>query len=222
MKKDDRRGTVIIEASISLMIFMLSIYAILSVIRIAYTQERVAIAADISAKEISEYSHILYATKFTNEFKGKDGYTSEVANTLSNDKVVDGLKKISELLKGDSTTLGKISGQAADLLGSLKNDSGSGYLYNAAGDALATQLIKLNLKTAMMDANTFMETYHIKNLDTSGSDIFFDGKESGLTGGVAIVARYTIELPIFKFFNLEIKKGIDCAHFSYTEIWGGR
>ena len=157
MKKNSRKGTVIIEASISLMIFMLSIYAILSVIRIAYTQERVAIAADISAKEISEYSHILYATKFTEVFSGKDGYTSKVANTLSNDKVVDGLKKISELLNGDSTTLGKISGQAADLLGSLKNDSGSGYLYNAAGDALATQLIKLNLKTAVMDANTFMQ-----------------------------------------------------------------
>lgn len=38
MKKDSRRGTVIVEASISLMIFMLSIYAILSVIRLAYTQ----------------------------------------------------------------------------------------------------------------------------------------------------------------------------------------
>lgn len=33
------------------MIFMLSIYAILSVIRLAYTQERVAIAADISADD---------------------------------------------------------------------------------------------------------------------------------------------------------------------------
>ena len=88
MKKDSRRGTVIVEASISLMIFMLSIYAILSVIRLAYTQERVAIAADISAKEISEYSHIIYATGIEGKFSGKDGGSSKVANFLSNDTVV--------------------------------------------------------------------------------------------------------------------------------------
>ena len=96
MKKDSRRGTVIVEASISLMIFMLSIYAILSVIRIAYTQERVAIAADISAKEVSEYAHVLYATGIAGKINAKgDGVTSKVANALSNDNVVNTVKKIS-------------------------------------------------------------------------------------------------------------------------------
>ena len=174
MKKDSRRGTVIIEASISLMIFMLSIYAILSVIRLAYTQERVAIAADISAKEISEYSHIIYATGIEGKFSGKDGGSSKVANFLSNDTVVDGLKKISKALNGNESTLGKLTGQAADLLGSLKHDSITGT----------------------------------------------DGNQEGNSGKVLIVVRYTIELPIFKFFNLEIKKGIDCVNFSYTEVWG--
>lgn len=220
MKKDSRRGTVIIEASISLMIFMLSIYAILSVIRLAYTQERVAIAADISAKEISEYSHIIYATGIEGKFSGKNGGSSKVANFLSNDTVVDGLKKISKALNGNESTLGKLTGQAADLLGSLKHDSITGTGINYLGDVLSAALIKLNLKTDQMDANTFMQMYHIKNLDTSKSSIINDGNQEGNSGKVLIVVRYTIELPIFKFFNLEIKKGIDCVNFSYTEVWG--
>ncbi len=221
MKKDSRRGTVIVEASISLMIFMLSIYAILSVIRIAYTQERVAIAADISAKEVSEYAHVLYATGIAGKINAKgDGVTSKVANALSNDNVVNTLKKISESLKG--TTAGNVTGQVAELLGSLKNDSGSTALANVFGDMLALKLIKMNLKTDQMDSSAFMEMYHIKNMSTSDSDIMYDGKTPTANGQVSIIVKYTIELPIFKFFNLEIKKGIDCAHFSFTEIWGGR
>ena len=116
--------------------------------------------------------------------------------------------------------MGKLTGQAADLLGSLKHDSITGTGINYLGDALSAALIKLNLKTDQMDANTFMQMYHIKNLDTSKSSIINDGNQEGNSGKVLIVVRYTIELPIFKFFNLEIKKGIDCVNFSYTEVWG--
>ncbi|MBF1114090.1 MAG: hypothetical protein HXL60_00280 [Solobacterium sp.] len=221
IKKDSRRGTVIIEASISLMIFMLSVYAILSVIRLAYTQERVAIASDISAKEISEYSHILYASGAQGKVKADgSGISSKVANALANDKVISTLEQISGYFPG--TTIGKLTGQAADLLSSLKNDSVSTSIANKVGDVIALQLIKLNLKTSQMDANAFMSMYHIKNMDTSDTNIMYNGDTPTANGQVAIVVKYTIELPIFKFFNLEIKKGIDCAHFSYTEIWGGR
>lgn len=221
MKKENRRGTVIIEASISLMIFMLSVYAILSVIRLAYTQERVVIASDISAKEISEYSHILYASGVKGNVKADgSGITSTVANALANDKVISTLEQISGYFPG--TTIGTLTGQAADLLSSLKNDSFSTSVANKLADVIALQLIKLNLKTSQMDANAFMSMYHIKNMDTSDTNIMYNGDTPTANGQVAIVVKYTIELPIFKFFNLEIKKGIDCAHFSYTEIWGGR
>ena len=133
---------------------------------------------------------------------------------------MDGLKKISKALNGNESTLGKLTGQAADLLGSLKHDSITGTGINYLGDVLSAALIKLNLKTDQMDANTFMQMYHIKNLDTSKSSIINDGNQEGNSGKVLIVVRYTIELPIFKFFNLEIKKGIDCVNFSYTEVWG--
>jgi hypothetical protein len=60
IKKED--GVIIIDAAISLPIFMFLIITILSVVNICYTQSKIATALNETAKEISEYSYLYSLT----------------------------------------------------------------------------------------------------------------------------------------------------------------
>jgi hypothetical protein len=58
--KDDR-GAVVVEASLSLPVFMFAIFIILSIVNICYVQAKVATALGSATKELSQYTYIYYA-----------------------------------------------------------------------------------------------------------------------------------------------------------------
>lgn len=59
--KQDEKGAIVIEATISLTAFIFAIYTILSVVNICYIQARINVALNAAAKDIAQYSYLYYA-----------------------------------------------------------------------------------------------------------------------------------------------------------------
>lgn len=60
MRKGRERGAIVVEATISLSVFIFVIYTLLSVVNIYYVQAKMNTALTIAAKEISQYSYLYY------------------------------------------------------------------------------------------------------------------------------------------------------------------
>lgn len=73
MKKNRERGAIVVEATISLSVFIFVIFTILSVVNIYYVQAKMNIALTMAAKEISQYSYLYYKL-------GIDGVDSSMAD----------------------------------------------------------------------------------------------------------------------------------------------
>ena len=50
----NEHGAIIIEATVSLSIFMFAIYIVLSIVQICYTQERIAVALNSATKQMAQ------------------------------------------------------------------------------------------------------------------------------------------------------------------------
>ena len=60
MKKEN--GAIVVEATISLTAFMFAILTVIMVLDICYTQAKIGIALNATAKEISQYSYLYSLT----------------------------------------------------------------------------------------------------------------------------------------------------------------
>lgn len=60
MKRKREKGAIVIEATISLTVFIFAILTILSLVDIAYVQAKMSVALNSAAKEISQYSYLYY------------------------------------------------------------------------------------------------------------------------------------------------------------------
>lgn len=60
MKRQNERGAIVVEATLSLTLFIFLMYTILSIVNIAYVQSKVGVALNSAAKEISQYSYLYY------------------------------------------------------------------------------------------------------------------------------------------------------------------
>lgn len=79
----NEHGAIIMEATIALTTFMFAMYMLLSVIQMAYTQERIAVTLDATTKEMAEYAHVCFASEGDAIFTGTGGKSSSVANEIS-------------------------------------------------------------------------------------------------------------------------------------------
>ena len=93
--KNKEHGAIIVEATLSLSIFMFAIYTVLSICQICYTQERIAIALNSASKQLSQYHHLLRASGADEIISNNDGTTTNIANKVSDFLVGigDGLKE---------------------------------------------------------------------------------------------------------------------------------
>ena len=56
----NEKGDIVVEAILSLSVFLFAIFTLLSFVKIFYIQGRMSIALNSAAKEISQYSYIYY------------------------------------------------------------------------------------------------------------------------------------------------------------------
>ncbi len=134
-----QRGSIIVEATIILPIFIFVIFTILSIVDICYVQAKIAVAVNSASKEMSQYAY-LYHTLNLDEYldSGEGGKSSDLlkgfAKLLS--EVSDKTSNFSE----DISTMFSTAENAAlnDSLGSTIKDQG-------IGSNLASQLVKKNL-----------------------------------------------------------------------------
>ena len=82
----NEKGDIVVEAILSLSVFLFAIFTLLSFVRIFYIQGRMSIALNSAAKEISQYSYIYY--KFgLNELDQKISEGTEDSRALATDTI---------------------------------------------------------------------------------------------------------------------------------------
>ena len=222
-REKNQQGAIVIEATISLTIFMFVMFTFFFVIQIAYTQAKVALALDSTAKEISQYVHVYYAAGMDKKFTGTGGTSSQY--TTEAGKVVQGVGEFFGMLAeisnstGVGTTLGvtdilaTIEQVYTDGGSALKGDSLTDLSKNLAAKALVTKMMDSHLKGWPEDtAEAFMKRHHITELKTGDTKFLEEGKRD-----VFLSVQYKIE--VVKLLNLSYT--FNMQHCAYTQAWGG-
>lgn len=106
-------GAVVVEAAISLPVFMFFIVTILSIVNICIAQSRIQIALNETAKEISEYSYFFSLTGLADLQKINYDESEETRDNLSN--VLDGVSTVYGSLQEITTTVKDFNISDADL-----------------------------------------------------------------------------------------------------------
>lgn len=98
MRKERERGAIVVEATISLSMFIFAIFTILSIVNICYIQAKMSIALNTAAKEISQYSYLYYK------------FNMDKAESKLNDKAKESRKMADDTIDGIGTMLESFSG----------------------------------------------------------------------------------------------------------------
>ncbi|MCD7801606.1 MAG: hypothetical protein LUH09_01635 [Clostridiales bacterium] len=204
--KNGERGAIIVEATISLTVFMFAMFTLLSVIQIAYAQSRISVAVDCAAKEYAEYAHVYFATGLNDTFSGSGGKSSELFG-----KVSEFLEKIGSGLGSVDSELGQY---ATDAGTAMDSTSISDLVKSGLGQALIEQMMKKNLVGGTGDsADEFMSHYHISNLDLSESKLL-----EGSGNEIFVRAKY--EIQVIKLLNIDFS--FQMSTWAYTTAWSGQ
>lgn len=198
-KREGQQGALIVEATISLTTFMFAMYILLSVIQMAYVQERLSVGLDRTAKEMAEYAHTLYALGISQKFSGEGGKSSQYANEAS-----EMLKKIGNAVGSDL-----ISGGAD----ALEGDSISQLASKGIGVKLAEQMLPKNVVPGSDgkagDFKGFLDKNNVDTWNLWGSNIHNE----------KIFLRIDYEIRLVQL--LKIKKVFHVSHVSYARVWAG-
>ncbi len=97
MELKSEEGAVIIEATISLSVFMFLIVTVLTIVNICYVQSKMSIAIHETAKEISQYSY-LYGITGLNEKQKSLAEQGKAANDSVNN-IIDGVGSLMDTVE---------------------------------------------------------------------------------------------------------------------------
>lgn len=205
-KRERERGAIIVEAIISLSVFMFAMFTLLSVVQIAYTQARMSVALSCATKQLAQYAHVFFATGLNETFSGTGGESSELFGDVG------------EFLE----TLGADFGSISSELGQFTTETGeamsatsiSSMLKSGAGQALVMQMMKQNMVGSVGDTpEAFMERNHIKNIDMNKSRILEGGAEDR---SLYMCCDYDIQVVQL----LDIDFTFHMRSWAYTTAWG--
>ncbi len=96
MKKEN--GAIVVEATISLTAFMFAILTVIMVLDICYTQAKIGIALNATAKEISQYSYLYSLTGLNGSQEAL--YAEGLDSRESIDKTLSGVSTVMETISG--------------------------------------------------------------------------------------------------------------------------
>lgn len=194
MCEESQKGAVFVEATISLSIFMFTIFMILNIAQMAYAQERMCLGLDLTAKEIAEFSNVAYSTGVAQKFSEGGGKSSEWAN-----KAAAFLEKIGSAIGSNTITS---AGQA------LEGDSISAVMTQLGGVALASKLLEKNVAPDG-DYNAFLQRNHISSVNLLNSR--FENQD--------VFLEMTMKIKVIQLLNIEYE--FTLGHCSYARVWFG-
>lgn len=196
-------GAIIVEATISLTVFMFAMFTLLSIIQIAYIQSRMSVALSCATKEVAEYAHVYYATGIGDKMGAGGGKSSELAGN-----VAEFLETIGENLGSISNEFGTFftdSGEA------ISGDNIADYLEHFIGSGIVWQLMKTNLKAdGNDDAESFLRRNHVENPDFSQSKFM-----EGTSREIFLAATYDVK--VIQLLDIDYCFHMRC--WAYTTAW---
>lgn len=194
----EQKGAIVVEATLSLSIFMFFMFTLLSLTQIAYTQARMSTALDSVAKQVAEYSHIYYATGLGEAFKGSGGKSSEIAN-----KLADYLEELggNEVMPGELGSLIQGSGNA------LRGDSIASLLKKLISDGLAAKMLESAL------GKDFYSRNRVENISFMKSKVLQNDDE--------VFLQVTYDVRVIQFPILNTDYVFHMSSCSYAKAWKG-
>ena len=244
MKKnlENEKGAVVIEATISLTLFMFLIVTLLSVVNMCTAQVKIGTALNQAAKELSEFTYI-YGISGINDLQ-KLNYdnaddTRQDANEILN-SICGSMNAIEKLGNGSGTAweaVDSVSGTAMDAEALMKkiatSEDPSAWLKDIARIAANEGYEFLKGRLTGVIAKSLM----VKNLtlsDYSECDGYL--KRVGVVGGLSglkcgnstvflngsddIILNCQYDLEVVEFFGETISFHISL--YAYTKVWGGK
>lgn len=211
-KLNKERGAIVVEATISLSMFIFVIFTILSIVNIYYIQGKMNTAVIYAAKEMSQYSVAYYKTKdtqFVGDVKeGLEGLTGALGNRVTS---------------GVSNALGVDQGLVGDVLNDFSPTDfiidlatqGRDMVADYGAEKIAKTLVSQNLR-ASGDASTesYLKFYNVVGglggVDFDGTTFLGDNQE------VTVVAEYEVE--VIKLLNLDVK--FKFKSMAKSKAWG--
>lgn len=136
-KVNREKGAIVVDATISLTAFVFAIFAILSIVDIAFVQAKMGVALNTAAKEVSQYSYLYY--KFNlNTYRSELSKSAEESRELIN-RTIDGIGEVSNVLSDVSDTVGEVKqgvNQASQAINQSQNVSQSIDALKQAGNTI--------------------------------------------------------------------------------------
>lgn len=178
-------GAIIIEATMSLTIFMFFIVTVLTIVNICYVQSKMGIAINETAKELSQYSY-LYGLTGLNERQQALAEQGQAANE-SMTEIIDGV------------------GGLMDAVEDTKKEVVSGYQNAASGNFSTEQLTQLgqNISQNIKSGNESIQSVEEKLRDIAEDPVGFIKSLAALFGNGAIdkAKSHLIAAPVAKLMS---------------------
>lgn len=210
MKGRGEKGAIIVEATMTLPIFMFTILTILSVVNICIAQSKMGTFINESAKEFSKYSYLCTATGLAAkhaDVSGKGNDAREAVNTvLSKDSGIDVIT--------DAVGLGQELANDPELRTSflyMLGDAAISKVEAEAAELIVKRMAESRLGNGIVSGKAYMDVLKIRDLDFDGTKFMPGG-----TDDIQIVANYDVH--VIKLLGIDIK-----FHFTQcakTKAWG--
>lgn len=189
----EENGAIVVEATISLSVFMFAIVTILTIINICLVQARIGVAINLAAKDISQYTYI-YALTGLNE-KQKELASNSNKAVITVDDALGEMDNMFDAVRGIST-LFQEGMHDEELRSSMKslvlNEIAEGVKSQAAGLAVKA-LVKDRLSTQEKDCDSFLKRMGIQEgldgIRFSDSVVCLNG-----TDEIKIIAKYKVHV----------------------------
>lgn len=239
------KGAIIIEAIIALTVYIFTIFTILSVVDVCYTQARMSIALNSAARDLSKYSYFYY--KFNvddaqqdieeaagnsremteNILNGTGDFMSafyDVEESQSLSEIQDNFETLQDEGRALSDSVNEMADSFADDPKGFMVGMGMMTLNNlgeggkgAIAQAMAKAFMKKNLVAFEGDdPNTFLRRHHVVD-GLDGLD--FTGSSFMVGGGsdqIILTVRYEIE--VLKL--LDVEHTFTIQQTAKTDAWG--
>ena len=244
-KGKEQRGAIVMEATISLTVFIFLIFTILSIVDVCYVQSKIGVALDSATKEISQYMYLYYKLEIpTLEASLAEG-TADTKDVAT--QTIDGLNIMTDSLQqgkqsvesGNFAELYQAASNGAQTAKGLANTYGQklsedpkGFILGMAkmagnelkeegkallGQVLARAFMDKNLKNyAGQSSDAFLRQYHVVN-GLDGLDFNYTSLMAyGTSNQIQLVCTY--EVRIIRLLNIDVK--VKFRKVSRTNAWG--
>lgn len=245
MRKDNERGAIVVEATLSLTAFVFVIFTLLSIVNIYYIQAKMSVALNSAAKEISQYSYLYYKIGL-NKLEA-DLHPETADSRATAEQTIDGVGSLLNSLSGvqNSISTGDFESMMTSINSGATNvdslitmyadklaDDPKGFIIGMGklageelkeeakvilGQVLAKTFMQKNLKSYKNDdPDQFLRRYRVVD-GIDGLDFDYTALMAyGTSNQIQLVVTYDVQ--VIRLLNIDFKFTFrQCAK---TTAWG--